>query len=45
MAIPADFAGTDDIIIDLAKDRETGIEIIERIPSSLIITNYTILLV
>ena len=29
MASPADFAGADDIITNLAKKRETGIEIIE----------------
>ena len=27
--IPTDFAGADDIITNLAKERETGIEIIE----------------
>ena len=30
--IPADFAGADDIIINLAKEREPGIEIIKRSP-------------
>ena len=29
---PADFAGADDIISNLAEERESGIEIIERIP-------------
>ena len=28
--IPVDFAGTDDIIINLAEERKCGIEIIER---------------
>ena len=32
LAFPADFAGADDIIINLAKKREPGIEIIERTP-------------
>ena len=36
---PADFAGVDDIITNLAKEREPGIEIIERIPQSLITTS------
>ena len=31
LASPADFAGEDDIITNLAKEREPGIEIIERI--------------
>ena len=30
--IPADFAGADDIITNLAKERGPGIEIIERTP-------------
>ena len=30
--IPADFAGSDNIITNLAKEREPGIEIIERTP-------------
>ena len=30
LASPADFAGADDIITNLAKEREPGIEIIER---------------
>ena len=30
LASPADFQGADDIIINLAKEREPGIEIIER---------------
>ena len=29
LASPADFAGTDDIITNLAKEREPGMEIIE----------------
>ena len=29
LTTPADFAGADDIITNLAKDKETGIEIIE----------------
>ena len=32
LASPADFAGADDIITTLAKEREPGIEIIERTP-------------
>ena len=36
LASPADLAGTDDIIINLAKERESGIEVIERTPKSLI---------
>ena len=39
MASPADFAGADDIIANLAKEREPGIEIIERTPLSLIISS------
>ena len=39
LASPADFAGADDIITNLAKEREPGIEIIECTPLSLIITN------
>ena len=35
---PADFAGVDDIITNLAKEREPGIEIIKHTPLSLIIT-------
>ena len=42
MASPADFAGADDITTKLAKERETGIEIIERTPQSLIITSLKI---
>ena len=38
LASPADFAGADDIITNLAKERKPGIEIIERTPLSLIIT-------
>ena len=37
--IPTDFAGADDIITNLAKEREPGIEIIKCIPLSLIITS------
>ena len=40
LASPQDFAGADDIITNLAKEREPGIEIFERSPSSLIITRY-----
>ena len=36
--IPTDFAGADDIITNLAKKRESGIEVIKRTPQSLIIT-------
>ena len=32
LASPVDFAGADDIINNLAKEREPGIEIIERTP-------------
>ena len=32
LAPPADFAGADDIFTNLAKEREPGIEIIERAP-------------
>ena len=32
LASPADFAGADDVITNLAKEREPGIEIIERTP-------------
>ena len=32
LASPADFAGADDIMTNLAKEREPGIEIIERTP-------------
>ena len=39
LASPADFAGADDIITNLAKEREPGIEINEYIPLSLIITS------
>ena len=39
LASPAAFAGADDIITNLAKEREPGIEIIDRTPSSLIITS------
>ena len=39
LASPADFAGADDIITNLAKEREPGIEIIDRTPSSLVITS------
>ena len=43
---PAEFAGADDIITNLAKEKEPGIEIIERTPckhKSLIITSLTII--
>ena len=43
LASPADFAGADDIITNLAKEREPGIEIIERTPLSLIVTSLVIL--
>ena len=39
LASPADFAGADDIITNLAKERESGIEIIEHTPQSLVITS------
>ena len=39
LASPADFAGADDIITNLTKEREPGIEIIERTPKSLIIAS------
>ena len=39
LSSPAHFAGTDDIITNLAKEREPGIEIIERTSLSLIITS------
>ena len=42
LASPADFGGADDVINNLAKEREPGIEIIERTPLSLIITSYNI---
>ena len=38
LASPADFAGADDIITNLAKEREPGIEIMECTPLSLIVT-------
>ena len=41
LASPADFAGADNIITNLAREREPGIEIIERTPKSLIITSAT----
>ena len=37
---PADFPGADDIITNLAQEREPGIEIIECTPLSLNITSY-----
>ena len=40
LASPADFAGADNIIINLAKERGPGIKIIERTPWSLIITSF-----
>ena len=39
LAYPADFAGADDIITNLAKEREPGVEIIERPPLYLIVTS------
>ena len=42
LASPADFAGADDVITNLAKETEPGIEIIERTPQSLIITGMII---
>ena len=39
LASPSDFAGANDIITNLARERESGIEIIERTPYSLIITS------
>ena len=39
LASPTDFAGADDIITNLAKERQPGIEIIERTPKSFIITS------
>ena len=40
LASPTDFAGTDDIITNLAKEREPGTDIIERrAPKSLVITS------
>ena len=38
LASPTDFAGADDIITNLAKEREPGIEIIQCTPYSVIIT-------
>ena len=38
VASPVDFTGADDIITNLAKQREPGIQIIECTPQSLIIT-------
>ena len=38
LASPADFAGADDIINNLAKEREPGVKVIEGTPQSLIIT-------
>ena len=32
LAPPADFVGADDIITNLAKEREPGIDVIERTP-------------
>ena len=37
--IPADFTGAHDIITNLAKETEPGIEIIKHAPQSLIITS------
>ena len=44
LAPPADFAGADDVINNLAKYREPRIEIIERTPLSLIVTSFQPLL-
>ena len=41
VASPAYSAGKDDIIADLAKKKEPGIEIIERTSQSLIITSFS----
>ena len=41
LASPADVAGADDIITNLEKEREPGIEIIERTPLSLIISSWS----
>ena len=41
LAYPADFVGTDGIITNLAKEREPGIEIIERTPLTLNIISHT----
>ena len=38
--IPWNFVGANDIIPNLAKEREPGIEIIKRTPQSLIITSF-----
>ena len=43
LASPADFAGADDIITNLAMEREPGIEIIERTPLSLIFSSYEVI--
>ena len=43
LASPADFAGADDIITNLAKEREPEFEIIERTAKYLIITSLEIL--
>ena len=43
LASPADFAGADDIITNLANEREPEFEIIERTAKSLIITSLEIL--
>ena len=39
LASPTNFAGADDIITTLEKEREPGIEIIKRTPYSLIINS------
>ena len=43
LAFTVDFAGADDIITNLTKEREPGIESIDRTPSSLIISSIGIL--
>ena len=43
-ASPADFAGVDNIITNLVKERDHGIEIIERTPLSLVITSLLLLI-
>ena len=42
LASPADFARANDIITNLAKEREPGIEIIERTPLSLMFTSFIV---
>ena len=45
LSFPADFTGADDIITNLAKEREPGIEISECTPLSLIITRHVLFIV